>query len=65
MSTELLVWIKWLRNYQNFEGKFSVPIAHELERVLQNVYNRLLDMQAEIEILKQNGGANDGRKDAV
>lgn len=65
MWNELLIWIKWLHNYQNYEGKFSVPIAHELERVLVNAYDRLREMQSEVEIARQNGGAHDGRKDPV
>lgn len=65
MSTELQIWIRWLQNYQRFEGKFSVIIAQELERVLQRAERRLCDQQAEIEILRTNGGKADAGKDRV
>ena len=65
VTSELLIWIKWLRNYQSYNGKFSVPIAHELERVLGNALDNLQQMQAEIDILKANGGGSDARKDSV
>lgn len=65
MSTELLVWIRWLQDYQRYEGKFNVIIAQELERVLRRAESRLLDQQAEIDILRANGGKADAGKDRV
>lgn len=65
MRTELLVWIEWLRNYQSYQGKFSVPIARELERVLRKAHGDLENLQAEVEILRRNGGQDNGRTDVL
>ena len=51
--TEIHVWREWLRNYQAYEGRFSVPKANELERVLGNAASRILDQQTEIDILEE------------
>ena len=51
--TEINVWRKWLRNYQAYQGRFSVPMACELERVLGHAAARILDQQVEIDILEE------------
>lgn len=49
--TELRIWLKWLQNYQSYEGKFSVPIAYELARVLGHAESDICNLQAEVDIL--------------
>ena len=53
VTTEIHVWREWLRNYQAYQGRFSVPKAYELERVLGHAAARILEQQTEIEILEQ------------